>query len=130
MDLVLKDGLLFINLTLGYKESATEVSNVLIDTGSSSTIMASDIVETIGIVPEPHDVPFLIVGVGGSEVVYKRRVEFVEAGNVRLHDFDIEVGGMDYGFDINGILGMDFLIAAGSIIDLSEMKIHFKQDLL
>lgn len=32
---------------------------------------------------------------------------------------------MDYGFAINGILGMDFLVSAGAIINLREMTIEF-----
>ncbi len=44
----------------------------------------------------------------------------------RLPHFKIEIGGMDYGFEINGILGMDFLIRAKAIINLPEMKIDFK----
>lgn len=35
---------------------------------------------------------------------------------------------MDYGFEINGILGMDFLINAGAIINLRSMTIEFAQD--
>ncbi|WP_279232902.1 hypothetical protein [Haloimpatiens lingqiaonensis] len=30
---------------------------------------------------------------------------------------------MDYGFDINGIVGMDFLKEIGAVIDLKNMKI-------
>lgn len=30
---------------------------------------------------------------------------------------------MDYGFDINGILGMDFLKKVGAIINLDEMTV-------
>ncbi len=32
---------------------------------------------------------------------------------------------MDYGFEMNGILGMDFLMRAGAIINLREMSITF-----
>ncbi|GAB4398787.1 MAG: hypothetical protein OHK0052_21980 [Anaerolineales bacterium] len=39
--------------------------------------------------------------------------------------FEIEVGGMDYGFDMNGILGMDFLLGIGAILDLSQLQITF-----
>lgn len=35
------------------------------------------------------------------------------------------VGGMDYGFEINGILGMDFLKRARAIIDLGKLIIEF-----
>jgi hypothetical protein len=40
-------------------------------------------------------------------------------------DFEIEVGGMDYGFEINGILGMDFLLRAGAILNLRELSLEF-----
>lgn len=40
-----------------------------------------------------------------------------------MTDFTIEVGVMDYGLAINGILGMDFLIETGAIIDLARMEI-------
>jgi len=32
---------------------------------------------------------------------------------------------MDYGFEIGGILGMDFLLAAGAQIDLANQEITF-----
>ena len=55
MQLVLKDNLPFITVVIGYNESIVEVSNVLIDTGSASSIFAADIVETIQIMPSPQD---------------------------------------------------------------------------
>jgi len=44
---------------------------------------------------------------------------------LRVFHFEIEIGGMDYGFEINGILGMDFIIRAKAIINLAEMRIDF-----
>jgi hypothetical protein len=35
------------------------------------------------------------------------------------------VGGLDDVFDINGILGMDFLLEAGAIINLHTLEIDF-----
>ena len=32
---------------------------------------------------------------------------------------------MDYGFEINGILGMDFLTSIGAVINLRELNISF-----
>jgi hypothetical protein len=66
-----------------------------------------------------------IHGVGGSEVVFTRKVDALQVGDFRFADFEIEVGGMDYGFDIHGILGTDFLIGAGAQIDLKNMNIVF-----
>ena len=31
---------------------------------------------------------------------------------------------MDYGFDIDGIIGMDFLVEVGAIVDLSRLEIY------
>ena len=41
-----------------------------------------------------------------------------------MNDFDIEVGAMDYGFAIDGIIGTDFLLQVGAVIDLSRLEIH------
>ena len=41
-------------------------------------------------------------------------------------DFDAEVGEMDYGFEIGGILGMDFLRAASAIIDRGKLTVDFR----
>jgi hypothetical protein len=37
-------------------------------------------------------------------------------------DFDIEVGAMDYGFEINGIVGMDFLVKGQFLINLAQLE--------
>jgi predicted aspartyl protease len=99
------------------------VPEVLIDTGSARTILAADVVAEIGITPAPDDVLFAIRGVGGSEVVFSRVVDAVQVGERQLRSFEIEVGGMDYGFGIVGILGMDFLRQAGAVMDLAELTL-------
>jgi hypothetical protein len=39
--------------------------------------------------------------------------------------FEVEIGGIDYGFPIHGILGMDFLCATDAKIDLGQFEIDF-----
>jgi hypothetical protein len=46
-------------------------------------------------------------------------------GDYVFENFEIEIGGMDYGFEINGILGMDFLLLAGAMINLRDKQIEF-----
>jgi len=127
MQLRLKDSLPFVALLIGYKGGTVKIADVLVDTGSASTIMSVDSLIDIGIEPSPEDVLHTIRGVGGVEVVYLRKVDFLEVGESKITDFEIEVGGMDYGFEINGILGMDFLKASGAIINLHEMQISFSK---
>jgi predicted aspartyl protease len=125
MRLLLKDSLPFVTLSVTHKGKTVDILDVLIDTGSGSTILSSDIVQTIGIVPSPEDILFAIRGVGGSEVVFSRRVDAIQLAECNLSNFQVEIGGMDYGFEINGIIGMDFLIQAGAIINLLDMTISF-----
>lgn len=125
MQLTLVDDLPFATLTLTHEGATLAITNVLIDTGSATTILAADQVALIGLVPAPDDMLYTIRGVGGTEVVFTRRVEALQLGGYSLPDFEIEVGGMDYGFAINGIVGMDFLTRAKAVIDLGKLTITF-----
>jgi hypothetical protein len=38
--------------------------------------------------------------------------------------FEVEVGAMDYGLDLDGILGTDFLVATRAVVDLAAVEIR------
>ena len=99
------------------------ISDVLVDTGSAGTLFSTDILGGVGIRPQPSDILRTIRGVGGIEAVFTRTVDRLDLGGASAHDFEIEVGGMDYGFEINGILGMDFLRRVRAVIDLSTLEV-------
>jgi hypothetical protein len=42
---------------------------------------------------------------------------------LRVSKFEIEIGAMDYGFEIDGIVGMDFLTQVGALIDLESKNL-------
>ena len=125
MQLLLKHNLPFVTVTISHNGATIEIPDILIDTGSASTIFASDRLLALGITPSPEDVLHTIRGVGGTEVVYLRQVDSLKIGERSISNFEVEVGGMDYGFDINGILGMDFLTQSGATINLQKMHIDF-----
>lgn len=127
MQLVLKYNLPFTNITVAYQGRTTDIPDVLIDTGSGRTILAADIVACLGIVPSETDMPYAVRGVGGTELVFVRRVDYIKIGEYRLSDFETEIGGMDYGFEIKGIIGTDFLINSGAIINLKKKYIEFER---
>jgi hypothetical protein len=64
-------------------------------------------------------------GVGGHEHVFMRRVDRLGLGDHGLDGFEVEIGEMDYGFDLGGIIGMDFLRTARAVIDLGKLTIEF-----
>ena len=123
--LQLRDNLPFLPITVIHKNKKIRIPKVLIDTGSGGTILAADALSKIGIVPEPDDTLHTIFGVGGSEVVFARKIDALKVGTFGIKQFEVEIGGMDYGFDIQGILGMDFLITAGAKINLESLEIEF-----
>ena len=49
----------------------------------------------------------------------------MQVDQCQLKEFEIEVGGMDYGYEIKGILGMDFLTHAGALINLKDLTMGF-----
>ena len=130
MQLTLQDDLILVSVTVSYQGQEIQVPDIVIDTGSATTMISTDIVAQVGIVPEMDDVLHFIRGVGGTEVVFSRRVDRLQVGSQAIKQFEIEVGGLDDIFDINGILGMDFLLCAGAIINLSALQLYFSGDLL
>jgi hypothetical protein len=48
--------------------------------------------------------------VGGNEYVIEKRIDALIIDGVSIEDSIIQIGDMDYGFGINGIIGGDLLI--------------------
>ena len=124
MKIRLEDGLPYVTAFLIYGGQRMQFENILLDTGSAGVIFAADQVLNVGLRYEPEDMVHRIRGVGGAEFVFTKRVERLGVGELWVDDFRIEVGMMDYGFDIDGIIGMDFLTQVGAVIDLSKFEIY------
>ncbi len=124
MKIRLRDGLPHVTAFLTYQGRRLSLKDVLLDTGSAGAIFSTDRVLSIGLTYEPHDMVHRIRGVGGTEFVFTKRVDRLSVGDLQVNDFQIEVGAMDYGFDIDGIIGMDFLTQVGAIIDLAKLEVY------
>jgi hypothetical protein len=118
------DGLPFTSSIIKHKSKELELNKVLIDTGSAGTVLSSDKLIEIDIKYEPNDTIHRIRGVGGSEFVYTKTIDTISVGNLCIGNFMVEVGALDYGFNIDGIIGINFLISTGAIIDLSEKQLY------
>lgn len=97
---------------------------MLLDTGSAGTILAIDQVDALNLLPEPNDAIYQILGVGGSEYVFSKSVDVLSLGDTQVQDFTVEFGAMHYGIDLDGIIGLDFLLATGFVIDLMQLEIY------
>jgi hypothetical protein len=124
MNIQVRDGLPYITVTLLYGGRQLELANVLLDTGSAGTLFAADQVLAVGLQYEAYDPVQRIRGIGGAEFVFVKRIDRLSVGELQVSDFAIEVGAMDYDFAIDGIIGTDFLLQVGAVIDLSRLEIH------
>lgn len=116
-------GLPFVNITVVFRGRELKLEKVLLDTGSASTLLNGDIVREIGMVPEGNDIVDMIRGVGGVEYVYTKYLDSIIVDEAILNDFQVEIGNMDYGIEMDGILGFNFLKQAGSVVDAGKMQL-------
>jgi hypothetical protein len=124
MEIRVQDGLPYIRASLSYRGQQITLDKVLLDTGSMGTIFSADKMDTIDLLPESDDRIRQIRGVGGKEFVFTKRINGLTVGELQVGNFEIEVGAMEYGFEIDGIVGMDFLLQTGAVIDLTQMEIR------
>jgi len=122
--LVLRDSLLFMPVTLVYRGVRLEIDDILVDTGSATTLLSIDSVAPLGIHPETTDSIRRIRGVGGVEYVFSRQVDAISIAGHDVSSLEIEFGGLDYGFKMNGILGLDVLLRASAVLDLKSLTIE------
>jgi len=123
MNIRIIDGLPYVTVSILHRSHQLNLEKVLLDTGSAGTIFSADAVTAIGLVYEPTDMIHRIRGVGGSEFVFTKSLERLDIGDIHVNHFEVEIGSMDYGFAIDGIVGMDFLLQVGAIIDLAQIEL-------
>lgn len=120
-------GIPFTEITLVNKDKKITLSNALIDTGSASTMISTDIAVELDLQPSPTDKIHRVRGVGGTEYVYEKEVELIKLNSTEVENLRVQIGAMDYGFDISAIIGMDFLTRAKIIIDTNKLEIYSAQ---
>ena len=127
MKIEFRDGLPFVTANVSYRGQQLQVQDVLLDTGLLGTVFSADVLLVIGVVYDAGDIIHRIRGVGGTEFVFSKSIDRLALGDLVLSNFEIEVGVMDYGFKIDGIVGMDFLTQVGAVIDLSTMEVYMSK---
>jgi hypothetical protein len=118
MNIRLQDGLPFVEVTLEHHGQSLILSEVLLDTGSAGSLLSADALLKINVSLEPLDPLRRIRGVGGSEFVFLKILDRLTVGALSASAVRVEVGALDYGFPLDGILGMDFLRQARAVINL------------
>ena len=113
----------YVQVELFHQGRTLTLDQVLIDTGSERSVFSSDEMSSIGIKPSPEDRVSRMAGIGGYEWVCWKRLDQIDLGEFSVPDFEVQIGSMNYGFPIQGIIGMDFLLRMRAIIDLDKLEL-------
>lgn len=124
MNITSKYGLPFIEVELNHSGKSYRSAKFLIDTGSASTLLSVEVAVQLGLGPEPNDAIREIRGVGGTEFVYEKYIDGILLGTKMIDRFKIQIGDTDYGFEMDGIIGYNFMKAAKVIVNLNKMEIE------
>ncbi len=124
MTIRFESGLPYVTVTVHNGNDTLKLDHVVLDTGASVSIFDSDRLEQIGIYVEPDDPIHEVRGIGGVELAITKCLEKIEVGDLILHNFCVDMGPMDYGFPIDGLLGSDFLAQIGAVINFDELRLY------
>jgi predicted aspartyl protease len=120
------DGLLWVDVTVASNGQHLSFTDVVIDTGSASTVFDADWLEQIGVLPALDDIVQTVQGVGGEQLVFERAIT-VEVDGTQLDNFTVQVGSLNFGdFRLQGILGLDFLLATGAVLNMRSVTLTFE----
>ena len=122
--LIIDEGLLLTDMEIRYKGNKLHLTRVLIDTGSSNSIISSEVAEIIGIVPEANDPVYRVRGIGGTELVFSKLLDSIKIGHMKVEHIQIEVGEMNYGFQLDGIIGLNLLKKMKAMINIDNLLIQ------
>lgn len=124
MKIDLIDGLLQTSITINYRGQVLTIDKLVIDTGASHTLLAADAVADIGVYFETGDEIINAFGIGGEESCFRKVFDFVLLGDFQIDNFKLDVGALHDKLEINGLLGLDLLMAANVVLDLSKLRMY------
>lgn len=125
MNIELINGLPIVSFPLTYNNQTILLNNVLLDTGCSTTIFDTDVVDQIGL-----EIDFIngrsvrMFGVGGqSELCYQQEISNLAIDNLSLQSFNIQLGITKDSYGFEAILGIDIMLHFGFKIDFVNLKV-------
>lgn len=127
MKIIMQDGLPIVSISLNYQGNKMLLKDILLDTGCATTIFDVDEVEQIGLhIDRANGRPKRMYGVGGeSELCFEQTVNKLTINSFMLDSFQIQLGITKETYGFNGILGVDFMLRSGFIINFNKLTTEY-----
>ncbi|WP_297421716.1 retroviral-like aspartic protease family protein [Clostridium sp.] len=111
--------LLFCSLDLNINSQNLNLKNVLIDTGSATTLINADYILLDG-----NEKIKNAQGIGGYERILVKKFESLRLNDITLKNVSLSIGDMDYGIDIDLLIGLDMLKILNANINIKNMTLE------
>jgi predicted aspartyl protease len=122
-NITFKDGLIYADATLTHGNKKVTIKSALVDTGSAATVISNEIANELGLKPELTDIINSVQGIGGYETVIEKIIDSVSLDTTAVTSFNIQVGAMDYGIELEAIIGLDMLTSCKAVLDLNNFTL-------
>ena len=113
--------LLLCALEIKINEQVLNLKNVLVDTGSATTLINSDYIKTDG-----TEIIDTIYGVGGYETILNKHIDIFKVNGFIIENIKIDLGDMDFGIQLDAILGLDTLTILRANINIKDSILSFE----
>jgi Aspartyl protease len=122
-----RNGLLYIRAAIGDGTIKPVIARLLVDTGSSYTVLSNRILQSSGceIPLEPKLIP--ITAAGGIVQVPRFKVPVFSTLGRSEHSYSIVALDLPSSAGIDGLLGIDFLSLCGALIDIKRCQIIIEE---
>lgn len=129
MKIMIFNDLPIVSVEIHKDGKSIQSDKILVDTGSVDTVLNGDIMGRLDIQYTGDEPLNKYTGVGGGEefcIICK--VDVIKLGNLKKANFPVAISDMDYAkkYDVDGIIGVDFLIATNAVINLKKMQLQEK----
>lgn len=121
MNIIYDGQLITASIIITFRGKTIKVDNVIIDTGSSHTVISPDVLEEIGIIYENGDTVYEAYGIGGTVSFYTKTIDCIEIDGFYVNNFELDVSVLPK--DQTGLLGLDVLINNRFIVDLDKLEL-------
>ena len=117
-------GNLLLTRTAVSGKDGIRVLKLLVDTGSTYTILPFEILEAIGCAPSLAQERVRLTTASGNIMAPIVEVEWFHSLGDRINNFRVVAYTLSFGTYIDGLLGMDFLTKIKAVIKVAEKSIE------
>jgi predicted aspartyl protease len=123
-----EDGLLYTTIRLTHDGKSIDIDDAIIDTGAYHTIILTDYLEKLDVALLDDDELVRSSGYGGLVCsAVRKKIDIIQMEDLILRNLSLDFGVIDPQERVTALVGLDFLIKAGIVIDLVDFTLYQKK---